>query len=120
MKTLIKLLLSAAVIYACVQGARAAWTYYQFKDAAQQTLIFGGGSSIGELQQRILIRAAELEVPIQPQELQINRDGPRTVAEAAYTQPVELLPSYTYPIRFRFRVDALAVRPATASDALPK
>ena len=119
MKTLIKLLLAGAVIYACFQGSRAAWKYYQFKDAVHQTILFGGTTTIGALQEQILRRAAELDVPIQPQNLEITRDGARTLARATYTEPVEVLPSYRYPFNFKFEVDTLAVRPPTVDDIVP-
>lgn len=119
MKGLLKFVIAAAVVYACFQGSRAAWKYYQFKDATYQTILFGSTSTIGALQEQILRRAAEFEVPIQPQDLEITRDGPRTVARASYTEPVEILPSYTYPFKFHFQVDALSVRPTTAEDVIP-
>lgn len=119
MKTIIKLLIVAAVLHACVRGAMAAWSYYEFRDAAYQTILFGGGSSVGELEAQIMRRAEELQVPIDPQNLEVTRDGPRTMAEAAYTQRVELLPSYRYPFNFSFTVDAMAVNPTTASEAPP-
>ena len=108
MKVIIKLLIVAAVLNACVRGAMAAWTYYQFKDAASQTILFGADASVGQLQEQILRRAAEFDVPITPENLVVSRDGPRTVAETSYTQPVELVPSYRHPFKFSFKVDALS------------
>jgi hypothetical protein len=118
MKTLIKLLIAAAIINATVRAASAAWTYYQFKDAAEQTVIFGYGATTGQLHEQIMRRAVELQVPLEPQNLQVTRDGPRTLAEASYRQPVELFPRYTYVVPFSFTVDALAVNPTTAEDAI--
>ena len=118
MKTIIKLLIVAAILNATARAAMAAWTYYQFKDAAEQTVIFGSGATTAQLHGQIVRRAQELEVPIEPQDLQVTRDGARTVAEATYTQPVELFPRFSYPFTFSFSVDALAVDPMTATDVL--
>lgn len=118
MKTLIKLLIVAAVLHACARGAMAAWDYYQFKDAAYQTILFGAGQPVGLLQEQILRRAAEFQVPVQAENVQVTRDGPRTMAQASYTQPVEFLPKYAYPVKFSFTVDALSVRPVTAMDLI--
>ena len=110
MKTIVKLLVAAAIINAAVRGASAAWSYYQLKDAAQQTVVFGAGATTDDLHGQIMRRAAEYDVPLQPGDLTVTRDGPRTIAEGSYTQPVELFPRYVYPFQFRFSVDAMAVR----------
>ena len=118
MKTIVKLIIAAAVIHACFRGSQAAWGYYQFKDAAQQTIIFGYGSTVGQLEEQILRRAADFDVPIQPENLEVTRDGARTIAEASYTKSVELLPSYKYPFKFDFKVDALAMNPTVAEEVI--
>jgi hypothetical protein len=114
LKTIIKLLIAAAIINGTVRAAMAAWGYYQFKDAAEQTLIFGANATTDELHEAIVRRAAELELPVGPQDVEVTRDGPRTLAEASYTQAVELFPRYEYPFTFSFTVDSVAIRPATA------
>src|SRR5688572_19610150 len=113
MRTIAKLLVVVAILNATARAAMAAWTYYQFKDAAQQTLIFGASATTEQLHELILRRAVELELPVEPQNLEVTRDGPRTRARASYTQPVELFPRYSYPFDFTFAVDALAVNPIT-------
>lgn len=118
MKTIIKLLIVAAVLNACARGAMAAWSYYQFKDATQQAILFAGDASDGQLQQQILTRAMEFELPVDPANVQITRQGPRTIADVSYTQAVELFPSYRRPIAFKFRVDALAVNPRSPAEDL--
>jgi hypothetical protein len=109
MKTILKLLLAAAVLNACARGAAAAWTYYQFKDATEQTILFGGDATVEVLHEQILRRAAELEVPVDPQRVEVTRDGARTLARASYTQAVEVFPSYEYPFEFEFNVQALSI-----------
>ena len=109
MKTIIKLLIVVAILNACARGAMAAWTYYQFKDAASQLILFGGDASVGAIEEQILRRATELQVPIDPKNLEVTRDGPRTVATASYRQEIEVFPRYKYPHNFSFTVNALSV-----------
>jgi hypothetical protein len=110
MKTLIKLAIAAAIVNAAVHGAMAAWSYYQLKDAAQQIVLFGGTAPTAQLHDQITRRAVEYDVPLQPQDLAVTRDGPRTMAEGSYTQDVELFPNYRRPFRFTFKVDAMTPR----------
>jgi hypothetical protein len=114
MKTIVKLLIAAAILNGTARAAMAAWRYYQFKDAAQQTLIFGADATISQLHERILQRAMELALPVEPQDVEVTRSGPRTVATASYTEAVELFPRYSYPFDFSYTVDAVAVNAITA------
>lgn len=116
MQTLIKLLIAGLVINAAGRGAMASWHYFQLKDAAQQTVVFGAGSSPDEITNAIVQRAAELGIPLQPEMVEVTRDGPRTVATATYTQLVPFLPIYEHPVTFSFSVDGVALKPATVDN----
>jgi hypothetical protein len=109
-KTIIKLLIAAAVLNAAVRGGMAASTYYQFKDRTEQLVIFGAKASPNELQNQILETAAALEIPIDPENVTVERDGARTRAEASYVQPVEFFPNYRYPLNLSFSVEGFAVQ----------
>jgi hypothetical protein len=108
-KLLIKLVIVGIIINASARAGHAAWKYYQLKDVAQQTLIFGTNATPMQLHEEILRRAVALDVPLAAENLQVTRNGPRTAAIASYTQPVELFPNYRYPMKFSFEVDGLAV-----------
>jgi hypothetical protein len=109
LKTLVKLLIALVILNAAARGAVAAWTYYQFKDATQQLVLFGSRTPPGELRNRIVAKAAELNVPVEPEDVSVEREGVRTRAGAAYVQPVEFFPRYIYPINFSFTVEEFAV-----------
>ena len=109
MKTIIKLVITLIILNAIARGAMAAWTYYQFKDATQQLVLFGSRTSTTELHNRILEKAAELNVQLAPENVNIEREGTRTRAEAAYVQPVEFFPNYIYPVNLSFTVEEFAV-----------
>ena len=117
MKLLIQLLIVAVVMHASVRAGQAAWRYYAFKDAVEQTARFGGAEPVGVLQQRILEIAAEQAVPLDPADLVILREGTRTTVSAAYWDSVELVPSlYTREHLFAFEIRVNPVRPVTADD----
>lgn len=111
MKTILKLLVTLAVLNAVARAGSAAWTYYQFKDAVQQAVIFGAGTPVTQLHNQVLARAAEMEVPLAPENVGVEREGARTWASVAYTQPVEFFPRVVYPIEFSFRVEGFAATP---------
>lgn len=108
MKTIIKLLVVLAACNAVARSAQAAWSYYQFKDAAAQTILFGTCATTGQLHAQILEKAMELELPLQAEDLAVRRTRQRTIVKASYVQPVELFPSYRYPAAFSFSIDSVA------------
>jgi hypothetical protein len=113
MRTLLRLLIVVVILNATARAAMTAWRYYEFKDLTYQTILFGARATDGQLQAEILRRAQELELPVEPQNVQVTRDGFRTRATASYTQPVELFPRYEYPVDLSFTVEAIGL------DALP-
>ncbi len=109
MKTVVKLLVAAAILNATVRGGMATWDHYQLKDAAHRVLLHGAGSPPERLHTEILSRATALRLPLRSGDLVVQREGMRTVAHATYVQPIELFPRRHYPISFSFEVEALAI-----------
>jgi hypothetical protein len=105
MKTIVKLLIVAAVLNAAARSAMAAWSFYQFKDASQQIAIFGGNTSESALHEQVMETAVRLGVPVEPEQVTVHREGTVTRIEAAYEQPVELFPSYTRLVPVSFAVE---------------
>ena len=58
MKTLFKLVIAILLLNAAVRGGLAMWQYYQFKDAAQQVVLFGQRSEPEEIQANIIAAPA--------------------------------------------------------------
>jgi hypothetical protein len=117
MKTVLKLVIAVALLNAVVRAADAAWNYYQLKDAAQQTLLFGGQATSEQLHGQIMSTAADLRIPLKPEELSVRMRTGRRTATAAYTQPIEFFPNYQYPVDFSFSVDAAT--PGVPDDEFP-
>lgn len=110
MKTLIKLLVAAAILHAVYRAGMSAATYYELKDASQQMLVFGGGATPEELQESILAKAEDLAVPLAPENIVVQREGVRTTADATYVDPVEIFPRYRYPFNYSFHVEAISLK----------
>src|SRR5262245_6360954 len=107
MKTLFKLVIAILVLNGAVRGGLAMWQYYQFKDAAQQVVLFGQRADPDEIQANIVAKATELSVPVRLDDIKVSRDGQRTTAEGSYVQPVQFFPNYPWPVKFTFVVDAV-------------
>jgi hypothetical protein len=116
MKTLIKLIIAGLIVNAAAHGGMAAWHYFQLRDSAQQTVVFGANSTPEEIADAIVQRAVELNVPLEPENVEVTRNGPRTVASATYTVAVAFLPMYEHPVTFSFSVDGVAIKPPKVND----
>jgi hypothetical protein len=109
MKNIIKILIAIAILNAAARVGMAAASYYQLKDASQELVTFGAQVSPGDLQNNILQKAEGFNVRLEPDDVEVARDGLHTTAKVSYTQAVEVFPNYTYPINFRFSVQALSM-----------
>ncbi|HEU5254456.1 MAG TPA: hypothetical protein VFU28_00585 [Vicinamibacterales bacterium] len=119
MNTVIKLLLAAAIINASAHVGMAAARFYQLKDQSQELVTFGGNVVPGELQNQILSKAEELELPLAVDDILVSRQGLRTTASAAYTDSIEVFPNYQYPIRFQFKVEGVNMGAGVSPGANP-
>jgi hypothetical protein len=109
MKTLFKLAVAILVLNGAIRGGLAMWQYYQFKDAAQQVVLFGQRAEPEEITANIVARATELSVPLKADDVKVSRDAARTIAEGSYIRPVDFFPNYPYPVKFTFVVDAVSL-----------
>jgi hypothetical protein len=106
MKTVLKIAIALALLNAAVRGGMVAMSYYQLKDAAQQEVTWGGRTPPAQLVSHVLEKAAELNVPLGPEGIEASRSESLTVISVAYTQPVEVFPTFTYPVELSFEVQA--------------
>ena len=109
MKTIIKLLITIAILNAVARAGLAAARYYEFKDEAQELVTFGGDAAPNVIQNHIMEKAEALALPITSEDISVTRDGINTIATASYTQPVEVFPRYQYPFTFSFTVQGIAL-----------
>jgi hypothetical protein len=119
MKTVLKLVIAIALVNAVVRGGDSAWNYYQLKDSAQRALLFGSSLTSQQVHTQIMETAAQLRIPMKPEDLSVRWRTGRRIAEGSYTQPIEFLPNYPYPVLFSFTVDTVVVGTAPDDDDYP-
>ena len=105
MKTILKLLIVAAIANAAVRAGMVYWEHYQLEDQAQQLVLFGWRQTPDQIHKEILDFAARTGVPLESEELTVERDGIETTATATYLRPIEVLPSYFYTAEMAFDVE---------------
>jgi hypothetical protein len=114
----IKLLLKLAIVAVL---ANAAWhvmgayaSYYKFKDAVQQTTLFGNDKTVDQLKARVLALAADYDLPLGDSDVTVKREELHTIVDGAYTKTIDLLPGYSRPWTFEFHTDTFSEAPITA------
>lgn len=117
MKTIIQLLIVALVVNACVQGGAAAWKHFKFKDAVEQEARFSEARTVPALQQRILEIAEEHDIMLEPDNVEVRRDGSRTTIWASYLENIEFVPRLVIRDHvFEFELTVSPMRPLSADD----
>ena len=101
------LVIVVAALNAAGRAGTAYWKYYQLKDSAHETAVFGGLQPPATLHEQVMQKAGRLEIPIDSDQLIVTRNGQTTVIEASYVQTVELFPRYEYPMSFTFSVESV-------------
>jgi hypothetical protein len=105
-KTILKLLIVVAIGHAAVRAGLVYWDHYQLEDQAQQLVLFGWRQTPDQLHDEILDFASRTGVPLESEDLLVERDGLLTTASAKYERPIEVLPSYFVTRQMSFDVEA--------------
>jgi len=92
MSTILKLIVTALVLNACVQAGRASWNFYQFEDAVQQAALFSGKETPEQLKARVMVIAGEQQVPLDAETVTVAFQATQARITASYTDDVKLLP----------------------------
>jgi hypothetical protein len=101
MKTIIKIVVTIAILTACFQAARYYFNNFQFEDAAQQRLLFETRASDAEVVNIVMKLAGEYQLPLQEDNISVRMVGQDRIVEMEYTENVPLLPGiFTYPWKF--------------------
>jgi hypothetical protein len=104
-KTILKLLIVVAIGHAAIRTGMVYWEHFQLEDQAQQLVLFGWRQSPEQLHDEILDFAERTGVPLDSEELLVERDGELTTASATYARPIDVLPMYTYTAHMSFNVE---------------
>jgi len=113
-KTIIKLLIVVAIGHAAVRTGQVYWEHYQLEDQAQQLVLFGWRQTPDQPHDEILDFASRTGVPLESEDLLVERDGLVTKASAIYERPIEVLPSYFVTTHMSFDVEARNVTAVAA------
>ena len=116
MSAVLKLLIAAAFLNAAARGGYAAVRYYELKDETEQLIRFGTTQTSSQLHDKIVAKAQELNLPLKPEEADVQRDGVRTIARVGYAQSIELLPKYSRTFNLSFQVEAFSLTPPPPDD----
>src|SRR5262245_54034310 len=112
-KLLLKLAIVAVIANAAWHVMSAYASYYKFKDAVQQTTLFGNDKSVEQLKTRILALAGDYDLPLGDDDVTVKRESLHTFVDGAYTKPIDLLPGYSRPWTFDFHTDTFSEAPMT-------
>jgi hypothetical protein len=109
MKTLIKLIVAAAIVHATWKGGTAYMRYWQFKEQATEIAQFGVRRTDNELRTLVLEAAQQKEIPLDPDAINVQRRQAHIIIDASYLERVEVLPGYFYPWNAKMHVDVLTL-----------
>jgi hypothetical protein len=116
LKVIIKLLIAAAIVHASWKVGNAYWRFYSLRDGARDVALFAGTQSSAEIHHRIVEIANKLNLPVDPDRLEVRREPNHTYIKTSYTEKIEVVPSYFYPWEFNLDVDVLTL--TQANDAI--
>ena len=92
MKALIKIIIGAAILVACVNATRAAFADDQFTDAVHEALLFDSRLSDEEVVDLLMKLATQYEIPLAEEDVKVRWVGPELNVDMTYTTNVVLLP----------------------------
>ena len=118
LRKVIRLAIPLLIAHALYRSVPVFVNYYQFKDAVKETALFSKDRSDSEVTQRVLDLAAQHDVPLDADSIQIRRDKAYTYIDANYVQDIEWIPTYKRPWTFTVEVEGWSVRPTTAGDII--
>jgi hypothetical protein len=114
MKTLLKLIIAAAIVHATVRAGVSYFHYYRFKDVVHHIAQFSGRASENELQNRVVQAAGDFEIPLNPGRVSVRREENHTLIDASYDDRIELLPRFYLPWKFNVSVNTYTLVPKEA------
>jgi hypothetical protein len=109
MKTLLKLLVMAAILLATYRIGIVYWDHYQFEDAVKETAQFTDRLNADQLPGKVLDLAEKMEIPLDYEHLKINREQRRVTIDANYRRTVEVLPGFTRDWDFAIHVTVITL-----------
>ena len=110
MKTLLKLLVVAAVVNGAYRFGMAEYRFSQLKQSTHSVLVLGTNTRIEELKEQILKKGTELGLAVSAETVSLARENIRTTAAVSYQQDIEVFPGVKYPRNYSFTDEIAALR----------
>lgn len=106
----IKLLIKLAIVALLANGVYHVGseylTYVKFRDGIRDAAMFKAKNDT-ELMARIVELAEHYEIPLDQENVTIEREERQVNVEGWYDKPIEVLPSYEYPWHFGLSLNVL-------------
>jgi hypothetical protein len=103
-KLLVKLAIVALLANAAFRVGSEYVTYVKFRDSIREVAMFKAKTDT-ELMSRILVLANHYEVPVEEENINIQREQQTVNIDGWYDKPIELVPDYEYPWHFTLSIE---------------
>ena len=110
-KLLIKLAIVALLANAVFHIGTEYLTYVRFRDAIRDAAMFKAKND-RELMARIMALSEQYDVPLEEENVTLDRMDRTVSIEGWYDKPIEVVPNYQYPRHFSLSLEVMA--PPTA------
>jgi hypothetical protein len=104
-KLVVKLALAALVANAVFRVGSEYLTFFRFRDAVHGAAVYKATSD-DDLRRRIAVLATEYDIPIDAEEVNVERHGRVITVKTAYHKPIDLLPRYSFEWPFTVSLEA--------------
>lgn len=105
-KLLIRLAIVALLANATFRVGSEYITYVKFRDAIRDAAMFKAKNDT-ELMSRIASLAEQYEIPLDEDNVTIEREDRKISIEGWYDKPIEVMPNYEYPWHFGLSLEVL-------------
>jgi hypothetical protein len=109
-RKLVKLAIFLLIANAVYRVAPVSFHYVQFKDALQELALFSQKATDAELTDRIMALADEHSIPLDRDDITIQRPNGQLIIDASYVESMKLLPGYSYDHQFDIEAKAFDAR----------
>jgi len=110
MKLLLKLVVIAVVLNGAYHVGMDEYRSSQLKDSTHTLLVLGTHTPIEQLKETVLQKAADLNLPVPPDNVSFTRENVRTTVKVSYSTEPEVFPGYKYPRDHSFTDEIAAIR----------
>jgi len=109
-RRLITLAIVFLIGYAGWNVAPVFLSHYEFQAKLDEIARFSNDRTDADLLQRVMKTAAEYEIPVTEQGVQVSRQADRIRIDVAYKKMLNVAPRYQYPWDFTIHIEVMTAR----------